>query len=56
MKAQFKYAGKIGARFVVVIGSDELRSGEYTVKDMADSSSVSIEAGKVAAYLKEKLQ
>ena len=56
VKAQFKYAGKIGARFVVVIGSDELRSGEYTVKDMADSSSVSIEAGKVAAYLKEKLQ
>lgn len=56
VKAQFKYAGKIGARFVVVIGSDELRSGEYTVKDMADSSSVSIEAGKVATYLKEKLQ
>ena len=56
VKAQFKYAGKIGARFVVVIGSNELESGEYTVKDMSDSSSENVKAEEVAAYLKEKLQ
>lgn len=56
VKAQFKYAGKIGARFVVVIGSNELESGEYTVKDMSDSSSENVKAEEVAAYLNEKLQ
>ena len=51
VKAQFKYAGKIGARYVVVIGADELASGQYTVKNMDDSSSVAVPAGEVAAWL-----
>ena len=55
VKAQFKYAGKAGARFVVVIGSNELASGAYTVKDMADSSSVTVKAEEAVAYLKERL-
>ena len=56
VKAQFKYAGKAGARFVVVIGSNELQSGEYTVNDMSDSSSACVKAESVLAYLKERLQ
>ena len=56
VKAQFKYAGKIGARFVVVIGSNELQSGEYTVKDMADGSSVSVKAEDVVPFLVQKLR
>ena len=55
VKAQFKYAGKAGARFVVVIGSNELASGAYTVKDMADSSSVTVKAEEAVAHLKERL-
>ena len=51
VKAQFKYAGKIGARYVVVIGADELASGRYTVKNMDDSSSVSVPVGEAAAWL-----
>ncbi len=51
VKAQFKYAGKIGARYVVVIGADELASGRYTVKNMDDSSSVAVPAGEAAAWL-----
>lgn len=35
MKGQFKYADRIGARYCVVIGGDELASREATVKDMA---------------------
>ena len=56
VKAQFKYAGKIGARFVAVIGSNELQSGEYTVKDMADGSSVSVKAEDVVPFLVQKLR
>lgn len=32
--AQFKYANKINARFVVIIGEDELKNGECSIKDM----------------------
>ena len=34
IKAQFKYADKIGAEKVVVIGSDELEKGVVKVKEM----------------------
>ena len=56
VKAQFKYAGKVGARFVVAIGSNELESGMYTIKDMAESNSESVAAADAAAYLASKLQ
>lgn len=56
VKAQFKYAGKIGARYVVVIGSNELESGAYTVKNMADSSSEQVKAEEIAEYLRSRLQ
>lgn len=55
IKAQFKYAGKVGAQYVVVIGSNELESGEYTVKNMADSTSETVRAEDAAAYLAQKL-
>ena len=56
VKAQFKYAGKVGAKYVVVIGSNELESGEYTLKNMADSTSETVKAERVAEYLAQKLQ
>ncbi len=56
VKAQFKYAGKVGARYVVVIGSNELESGAYTVKNMADSSSEQVKAEEIAEYLRSRLQ
>ena len=38
IKAQFKYADKIGAKFVAVIGSNELASGVVKLKNMVDGS------------------
>lgn len=35
LKAQMKYAGKIGARRTVVLGDDELASGRVRIRDMA---------------------
>lgn len=34
VKAQLKYADKINAKYVIIIGEDEIKSGKYTVKDM----------------------
>lgn len=38
VKAQMKYADKIGAKYVVVIGDDEIAKGIVSVKNMADGS------------------
>ena len=36
VKAQMKYANKIGARYVVIIGENELESGKVKVKNMLE--------------------
>lgn len=38
VKAQMKYADKIGAKFVIVIGDDEIEKGVVSVKNMADGT------------------
>ena len=43
VKAQFKYADKIRAKYVLVIGSGELESGKVTVKRMSDGVTVECE-------------
>ncbi|MBO5067891.1 MAG: histidine--tRNA ligase [Clostridia bacterium] len=43
IKAQFKYADKIGAEKVIVIGSNELTQGKAKVKCMADGSESEVE-------------
>ena len=46
LKSQFKQADRLGARLVVVVGPDELASGEVTVRDMAtkEEKRVALEA------------
>ena len=34
LKAQMKYAGKIGAQYTLVLGEDELAKGIYPLKNM----------------------
>lgn len=48
LKAQMKYADKIGAKYVVVVGDDELTAGEVTVKNMADGSGEKVQIDKIA--------
>ena len=37
LKGQMKYANKLGAQYTVVIGEDEVASGELTLKNMQNS-------------------
>ncbi len=54
LKAQMKYADKIGARFVAVIGESELEEGVVQLKDMAKSTSERVKFGALAhACIKE---
>ncbi len=40
VKAQMKYADKIGARYVMVLGGDELAKGEAKLKRMSDGEEI----------------
>ncbi len=51
LKAQMKYADKIGAKYVVVVGDDELTAGEVTVKNMADGSGEKVRIDNIAEYV-----
>lgn len=42
LRQQFRWADRIGARFVVVLGPDELASGMVKVKEMAGGSEVEV--------------
>jgi len=52
VKAQFKYADKIGARFVAAIGSAELESGVCNLKEMATGVQTAVKFEDLITYLK----
>ncbi len=52
IKAQFKYADKIGAKYVGVIGSDELEKGIIKIKNMTDGQEAEVSFDKVIEFLK----
>ena len=54
IKAQFKYADKIGAKMVAVLGSNELENGEIKVKNMADGKEENVRFENLVRYVKEK--
>ena len=51
VKAQFKYADKLGARFVAVIGGNELESGEVNIKNMSTGEQNTVKFEDIEAYL-----
>ena len=42
LKGQMKYSNKIGAKYSIVIGDDEIESGELTLKNMESGEQVRI--------------
>jgi len=54
MKAQFKYADKVGARYVIIIGEEELANGQAQLRDMQDSSQSLLSINEIRKYLLER--
>ena len=52
VKAQFKYADKIGVKFVAVIGGNELAEGKANIKNMQNGESESVAFADMVAYFK----
>ncbi len=55
LKARLKLADKLGARFVLLLGEDELKQGVFAVRDMASSSQEPVAMDRIVDHLKEKL-
>ncbi|MGN0817351.1 MAG: histidine--tRNA ligase [Candidatus Coproplasma sp.] len=53
VKSQFKYADKIGARFVAVIGESEMQEGAVNIKKMSDGTQVKVAFADILNFLKE---
>jgi len=51
VKAQFKYADKLRAKYAAVIGETELAAGSIEVKCMADGSAAAVAFEQLAEYL-----
>ena len=51
MKAQFKFANKIGAKKVIVIAGDELEKGVVKLRDMENSTEEEIARGEIVSKL-----
>ena len=52
VKAQFKYADKIGAKYVGVIGSEELARNVIKIKNMSNGEETEVPINGVCEYLK----
>ena len=53
LKAQMKYADKIGAEYTLIIGDSELESGRGQLRAMADSAQTEIDLDEVTARFAE---
>lgn len=56
LKAQMKYANKIGAKFTLVLGDNEVDSGKASLKNMADSSEREIPLSEIVEELGEEIR
>ena len=54
VKAQFKYADKLGAKYVAVIGGNELAENVMNVKNMASGESEKVSFDNAVAYFSQK--
>ena len=53
LKPQMKYSDKIGAKYTLVLGDDEINSGKIRIKNMSSGEQTELEMGNLIAFLKE---
>ena len=56
LKSQMRMANRIGARYVLILGEDELARGMAAIKCLEDSSQLEIAIPEIAGYLASHIQ
>ncbi|MBE5738345.1 MAG: histidine--tRNA ligase [Clostridiales bacterium] len=54
-KAQFKYADKLNAKFVVTIGDDEIKEGKLSIKNMQTGEQVKMTQEEIMEFLSKNV-
>ncbi|MEG0568246.1 MAG: His/Gly/Thr/Pro-type tRNA ligase C-terminal domain-containing protein, partial [Clostridium sp.] len=54
LKAQMKYANKLGAKYSIVLGENELKENKASLKNMETSESVDITLSDLVTIMKDK--
>jgi histidyl-tRNA synthetase len=52
LKKSFEAAEKAGARCIVIVGENEVKSGDFAVKELASGTQVQVPRDKLAEYLR----
>lgn len=56
LKAQLKAANRLGARYTVILGEEELANQEVVIRKMTDSTQRTIKLGELEEFLLEELR
>ena len=56
LKAKMRRADKLKAKFVLIIGEDEMKKGEYILRDMSSSEQCSSKKENIVEELSERLK
>src|SRR5690606_23323648 len=56
LKSQLRQAGRLGARFAVIVGEDEVKRGVGSVRDMNESTQTEMPLAELAASLAQRLK
>lgn len=51
LKAQMKYASKINAEYVLILGDSEIEKGACSIRNMKDATQDDIEISKIQEYI-----
>ncbi len=54
LKAQMKYADKIGAEFTAIVGDNEIENGKAILKNMSTSEQTELELSSLAEFFKNR--
>ena len=52
LRASMKYADKLGAEYTMVLGDNEIETGEANVKNMATGEQTAVKLTELAGFLK----
>ena len=55
VKAQFKYADKLMARYTIIIGGEELSKGVAKLRDMVDGSEAEVALDNIGTILQQNI-
>jgi len=56
LKSQMRAADKLGAKFVIIIGDDEIKKGEAALRDMATKEQVNIKFDDMVKVIRDKVK